>query len=1368
MQSRNYSDKVAVAANQNTKERDYWIQKLDGEPLKTYFPYDFTGKRSPDPAGGSMEESVETVMYPFTFESTVTEGLKKISGNVDVRLQMILVAGLVALLHKYTGREDILSGAPILKQKVEADFVNRILVLRVSVTPQTTFKELLNQVKNTIVDAAANQNFPIEVLPELINMPGTGEMFPLFETVSLLENIHDSSYLEGFPYSMLFSFNRDETGIEGKVFYIPRYYKEETVAQVVRHLSRLFERGLADVTTTIGEIQILSEEEKKQLLETFNGKKGLSPDGRIFSQLFEEQVARTPDNIAVVGRGAESQSPGTREEGAWRMVSLTYSRLNARSNRLARRLKEAGVGAGSIVGIMVERCPQMIVGVLAILKAGGAYLPIDPQYPPQRIAFMLEDSGTRLLVTQSHLKEIVQMDMKIVEIGDLDTEIPGGGENTENLEPAAQPTDLVYVIYTSGSTGKPKGVLIQQDHYLNVAEGWRQEYRLQEMEVRLLQMASFSFDVFAGDMARALLNGGQMVITPPNFLDPESLYQLIDEYRVTILESTPAYVMPFMEHVYDNLLPVDSLQLLILGSDSCPVRDFKRLVTRFGNSMRIVNSYGVTEAAIDSSFYEESDPEKIPSLGSVPIGKPLPNMTFYILDEGKKLLPIGVPGDLYVGGRSVAGGYLKREQLTAERFLPDPFSGDGRMYKTGDRARWLSDGNVEFLGRDDFQVKIRGYRIELGEIEAALLEHEAVKEAVVDRKSDDGDDYLCGYVVLHQQDFFENNTIMAETFRAYLGQKLTDYMVPWFYVSLEQMPLTPNGKIDRKGLPLPETSAPKEYVAPRNQKEEEMVRLWASVLSVQPENIGIDHNFFDLGGNSLKAIIMGTKIHKAMNVKVELTDVFKLQTVRELVKFVQEADEDIFVGLQRAPQKEFYPLSSAQKRLFLMQKRDLDSTAYNILETFGLPEEPDKERLEDTFKQLIRRHESFRTSFVMIDDEPMQQIHQEVDFQIRYMDPILKPGDMSDRLGDFKKPFDLSQAPLIRVGVVPVVDRGFYLLVDMHHIISDGVSQSILAGEFHAIFTGEALPPLNLQYKDYSEWLRSDAVREMHARQEDYWLDLFDGQLPVLDLPLDFQRPAKMSFEADSRSFRFKGELRQSIQQFIANEDVTLYMFLLAAFNVFLAKAGRIEDIVVGTVISGRNHADLDHIIGVFVNLLPMRNNPSGWKTFLDFLAEVKENTLKAFENQNYSFDELVEKVLDKRDIARHPLLDVGFTCQNFDVQAIDVSDPDEMAENAEIAGNDLQTPGSEKRRGYSKLDLNLEAYETPEKVIFKLQYCVDLFKEETIERFIQYFTNIVSSVIADPMQQIEEISLISKDEQESIRADITSSRDELEADFDL
>ncbi|MTI26089.1 non-ribosomal peptide synthetase, partial [Fulvivirga kasyanovii] len=584
------------------------------------------------------------------------------------------------------------------------------------------------------------------------------------------------------------------------------------------------------------------------------------PKDQVFQELFEQQVIACADHTAIV----------------FENVKMSYDELNRRANQVAHYLRDNGVHTNDIVSILSERSLDMVIGVLGILKSGAAYLPIDPNYPANRIKYFLENSHSSKILINDGLPITNEFEGEIIRINDADIL----SQPEYNPEIINSVDDLAYMVYTSGSTGNPKGVMIQHKQYLNVTYAWRESYNLSQIPVNLLQMASFSFDVFAGDMSRALLNGGKMVICPEDIrLDPESLYKILETESISLLEATPSLVIPLMNYIKSNDLNTTFLKLVILGSDICKVEDFKTLLNNFGTSMRIVNSYGVTEATIDTSYYEETV-DNIPDTGYVPIGKPLGNMEFLILDSDLNLLPTGVVGDLYIGGSGVAKGYFGREDLTIERFINNPFDAGKSLYKTGDLGRWTSDGNMEFLGRSDDQVKIRGFRIELGEIENALLQIEEIKEVIVSvRQESDASKYLCGYYV--SPEMIQESDIIEK-----LRENLPDHMIPYFYVHLEAFPLTPNGKIDKRSLPAPSMEGKADYIPPSNEVESIIVKAWSEVLCRSVDKISTKDNFFEIGGDSMKTMQLKTKLNQSLDRAISIAMFFEYPTIASFAEYL--------------------------------------------------------------------------------------------------------------------------------------------------------------------------------------------------------------------------------------------------------------------------------------------------------------------------------------------------------------------------------------------------------------------------------------------------------------------------------------------------
>ncbi|HLP59025.1 MAG TPA: condensation domain-containing protein, partial [Candidatus Deferrimicrobium sp.] len=709
----------------------------------------------------------------------------------------------------------------------------------------------------------------------------------------------------------------------------------------------------------------------------------------------------------------------------------------------------------------------------------------------------------------------------------------------------------------------------------------------------------------------------------------------------------------------------------------------------------------------------------------------------YILDKYDRLQPVGAAGELYIDGAGLARGYLNRPELTSEKFIKSFWksrnlfskrflAAGGIFYRTGDLARWLDDGNIEFLGRMDHQVKIRGFRIETGEIETVLLKHNAIRSAVVLAKEEG---YLCAY-------FTSEKEIPSSLLREYTAIYLPDYMIPSYFIRLEKIPLTSSGKIDRKALPEPGLLIGREYTAPTGKVEEKLAEIWAEVLGISRETIGAENNFFHLGGHSLRATVLMSKIHKYLNIKIPLEEIFKTPTIRGLALYVKSAAEDKFIPIPPAEEKEYYVLSASQDRFYMFQQLEKESTIYNTPEVVLLQGQLDRKKLEEVFRELIARHESFRTSFIIVGGEVVQQIRRDVDFEIEYTEDLKKKRRREEekkrRIERFIRPFDLSRAPLLRVGLIKEKEDEHILLVDTHHIISDGASQTLFIKEFMNLYRHEKPGPgndLKTRYKDYAEWQNTPAVRKVLKNQEEYWLNEFTGNIPAANLPADFERPEVMHFEGSMMEFRIETGETGALKRLASDEGVSLFGLVLTILNIFLFKITRQEDICIGTQVAGRRHPDLQGIIGVFLNSLALRNFPGKEKTFKTFLHQVMERTLQAFENQEYRFESLVEKVLGKRDVNRNPLFDVMLVWQNFERQEI------------QVPGFTLK-PYPHEHKSRALTDLSLYGWEMGEKLSFTFEYSTELFEKETVSRFITYFKEIVTMVIANREIKLKDIKI--------------------------
>jgi amino acid adenylation domain-containing protein len=1163
----------------------------------------------------------------------------------------------------------------------------------------------------------ANQDYQYEKLVDQAVIERDASRNPLFNVLFALQDISEIPVNEPgqkrqgltiTPYAYesktskfdlaFFAHDRGEK-LYITIEYCTRLFRKETIQRFANCFKTIISAIVKNSQIKISGMEIISRNEKQQVLFEFNNTSSAYSRNKSIIQLFEQQVEKTPQKLAVVFQGE----------------SITYKELNERSAQLAAYLCCKGLQAEQVVGIMVDYSLEMIVGILAVLKAGGVYLPINVDYPQTRKKYMLKDSNVRLLLTDDRHKYRSNEVKEIISLNDPASYI-STNEGEIKITCIPRFDRLAYVMYTSGSTGAPKGVMVEHRSVVRLVN--HTNYIEFKQGDRILQTGALEFDASTFEIWGALLNGLTLfLVEKERLVTPLYLKDAVTRYCITTLWMTS----PLFNRMQQMDIEIFSgLRNLLVGGDVLSPMHINGLRQRFPG-LNVINGYGPTENTTFSTTFLIEKEYKV----NIPIGKPIANSTVYILDKYNHPQPINVAGELYVGGDGAARGYLNRPELTAEKFRILNKIGYYRsywsyksyiIYKTGDLARWLADGNIEFLGRIDSQVKIRGYRVEPGEIENQLMIHDAVKELVViDREDETGDKYLCAYIV-------GNNELDFPGLREFLSGRLPDYMTPSHFVEMEKLPLMPTGKIDRRALPLPEIEVGKGYVAPGDEVEKKLTALWSAVLGVDPEIIGIETDFFQLGGHSLKATTLTARIHKEFAVRVPLMEIFKTPTIRGLAGYIRGALKEKYAPVKGVEKREYYVLSSTQQRLYFLQQMDLKSTVYNMPQVVPLGDRIglQRGRLEKVFRQLIQRHESLRTSFVTIYAQPVQRVHKGINFQVEYY-------DYGDRrhipLEEFVRPFDLSCAPLLRASLIGLEKNKGLLVVDMHHIISDGVSMEILVEEFMALYQGERLLKLWIQYKDYAQWQNNETRNKRYKNHEEYWLKEFADEVPGLNLPLDYERPAKQSFEGSIVEFEIGEEKTTGLKSLALVHGATLYMVLLSIFNILLSKLSGQEDIVVGTPVAGRGHADLQKVIGMFVNTLALRNFPAGNRAFSGFLYHVKERTLNAFEHQDYPFADLVEKLARKRDETRNPIFDVLFVLQDINEKTREKKEEQSTGDNGIEYDSGART---------SKFDLMLFMSEDGGKLHGGFEYRRIIFKKDTLERFARYFIEVIEQVTRD------------------------------------
>ncbi|WP_051153511.1 non-ribosomal peptide synthetase [Ruminiclostridium papyrosolvens] len=1053
----------------------------------------------------------------------------------------------------------------------------------------------------------------------------------------------------------------------------------------------------------------------------YNKKKINFPQNRTIHRWFEQQVRKTPHETAIVFEDKK----------------LTYSELNVRANKLAKVLRKKGVGANDTVGLMVSRSPEMMIGIIGILKSGGAYMPIDTEFPAERIKYMQEDCGTRLLLTQKQFFD--KVDNASVQIIDIEDEGLYEGDGS-NLQPISTSSDLAYVMYTSGSTGRPKGVMIEHKSVSNFIEAMRNVIDYSGRKTAIA-VTSVSFDVSVNDAIIPIVSGLTLILAnEEQQKNPEQLCSLIVENNVRMMVTTPSRIKLLLGSKNREKC-FSCLTELMIGGEAFPKQLFKQL--RELTTARLYNMYGPTETTVWSTFKE------LTADGEINIGKPLANNRIYILDENKKLMEPGKMGELYIAGEGLARGYINKPEQTCERFVPDTFFPDERMYRTGDLAMYRNDGDIEFCGRVDNQVKVRGYRIELGEIESQLSKHPHVKEALVVARVDtrdegDGSAYICAYII-------GDSELKVQDLKGHLASKLPDYMIPSYFVKLEKIPLNTNGKVDIKELPDPIKSLciSTEYVPPETDIQKYLVEVWSEILGA--ERIGINDNFFELGGHSLKATMLTSRIFKKFGVNLSQSELFRNETVKKLSYYIASAGKDEFLSIEPAPVTDCYPLSSAQKRLYIMDKFEGSNISYNLQSMLILEGKIDRKQVEMTVAKLMERHEVFRTSFEFVGNEPIQRIHDDVSLNLKYIE--ISEDELDDALYDFIKPFDLSKAPLMRTALFKLSENKHILVFDMHHIICDGISTVIVAREFADLYSGKILKDLKIRYRDFVFWHNNLLKSNIVTKQKTHWMNVFSGKLPVGEICTDFPRTYVRSIEGDRVELVLSRKLTERLMKSAGDNNCTMYMILLAIYNIVLSKYSGQNDIIVGSGTSGRMHPDVENLAGMFVNTLMMRNQPNGNKTFKEFLNELRDNTLKAFDNQSYPFEKLVEDLVLDRKIGRSPLHDTVFMLQNMD--------------DTDIYIDGLKVTYIEPELKIAQADLELYAYEKNNDITLRFIYCTALYRKETIDKLAKYFLRIAEHVSINQEVFIKDINILDENERENLLSKTGNKSVEIEFDFE-
>ena len=1307
------------------KQFGYWKQQLAGAPVLK-LPTDRPRRVVPSHRGELVN---------FALDQELSAGLKELSRRLDATLFMTLMAAWQTLLYRYSEQSDIVVGTPIAnRHQPETEdligfFVN-MLAIRTDLSGNPTFRELVQRVRETALGAYAHQALPFEKLIEELQPERGAGHTPLVQVVFALQNAPqgDLTALDlklnyvtvgtgTAMFDLIVNMQEGKDGLSLSFTYSTDLFDNSTIARLKQHFEALLGAVVADADKHISELNFLSDSEHHRLVVEPNATETSYPEDKCVNQLFNEQVRRAPEAIALVCNGTE----------------INYAELQRRAELLAGYLQERGIGPGSYVGIFLDHSIETLVGILGVLSAGAAYVPMDTDHPRTRLAFIIEDAQLSTILTQTTLLKRLPLSESLKPIL-LDEKDWQGTQTKAVLR--ATPADAAYVIYTSGSTGQPKGVKISHRALVNYLS-WCREVYVKNEEASFALYSSLAFDLTVTSVFTPLLTGNRLNIYGRGDIFP--VPSIVRDNLVDVLKLTPSHLAMIKDMDNRN----SRVKRLIVGGESLSTELAAQIDESFGGHVEILNEYGPTEATVGCMIYRY-DRERDHRL-AVPIGRPAANVQIYVLDEHLNPTPENVIGELYIAGAGLADGYVNRAELTAEKFLVNPFVPGTRMYRSGDRARWLPSGELEYLGRRDEQIKYHGYRLELDEIRSALNLYPQVRDSVVMlRKDHRGEDTLVAYYVARRE-------IETRVLREFLSEHVIKETIPNVFVHLARMPLTLNGKVDYRALPELTELQPRhgEYVGPRTVVEEVVADIWANLLGV--ERVSLNDNFFELGGHSLIATQVMVRVQKTTGVELPLRALFENPTVAKLTVQIEAALRNGTVWtsppLLPVARDEELPLSFAQQRLWFIHCLEPDSPAYNMPFALRLTGDLNLLALRQSLNEIVRRHKVLRTTFANVDGRSVQTVTETSELGLRVIDLQFLDQDRREqqvlRLAhtEAHRPFDLVRDPLLRVTLVRLGEKEQVVLFTMHHIACDGWSITLLMNEVMQLYdvysrgNPSSLHELQIQYGDFAvwqrQWLQGDALEEKLTA----WKRQFGDKLPVLELPIDRARKADVAARGAVQKLVLSQELTHSLRALSQRENATLFMTLLAAFESLLHRYTGQEDMVVGTAMANRNRSEIEELIGFFINMLVIRTDLSGNPTFKDLLTRVREATLAAYVLEDLPFEKLVEALRPDRNVAGTSLLKLVFVHQSVPMTPFSLADvtfsPLELSSNEMI-----------------HFDLMAEIAELEEGLTMLLTYDTSQFNPETIARLLTHYEELLQSIAAQPESQLLDIPLLLTDAQ--------------------
>ncbi len=1312
------SENEYLTSDKFKKDQEYWTNQFSTIPDIASIPASFKNVSS---------YSAISKRASFILQKNTLEDIRNYCLKHKISIFNFFMAIYSLYISRICNLDDIVIGTPILnrtnfKEKTTTGMFISNVPLKININNNSTFLEHASKIAKDSLSMLRHQKYPYQFLLENLrkqnsSVPNLYDNLISYQitkandgSVNLPYKVHWTSpdYISSSLNIHLHD-NNDTGDLIMSYDYLVDKFSFNDISATNDRILTVINQVLTNSDICLSDIEIVTDEEKNKILYEFNNTNVDYPKHKTIVDLFEEQVEKTPDNIAVVFKDQK----------------LTYRELNEKANSLANYIIKNDLKSTPIIGILLDRSIEMIICIIAVLKSGKAYIPIDPNYPTDRINYMLKDSNCNLILSSEKLYTNLNLSINFINVELNNNKVYDN--YAKNLNMKINHDSLSYIIYTSGSTGKPKGVMLTHKGIFNLVNYCNNyiKYLKDNIYRTIVSVTTISFDIFFFESIISLQKGLKLVIADQDQQTiPRLLIELIEKENIEIIQTTPSRMKLILDNI-KNEENLNSLKYIVLAGEQFPITLAKRLKSI--ENIILYNGYGPSETTVFSTLTDVTNFE------NMTIGKPLDNTQIYILDKNMNLCPIGTPGEICISGNGVGRGYINKPDLTNKSFVKNKFNNNSLLYKTGDLGFYNENGIITCLGRIDNQIKIRGLRIELEEIEKAILELNEIQNCVVAKKQfDDGHEFLCAY-------YIKNKSIEENSIRSHLQKKLTNYMIPQYFIELDKMPYTPNGKIDKKLLPMPKIKINEKIILPTNKTEKALREIFEEVLHL--ENISIEDNFFTLGGDSLSAINLATKIYNKLNIQIGIKYIFDYPTIKSLAFMLNNINYS--KKIIKTEKNDYYPTSSAQRRIYYScQVAGKTSIVYNIPGGIILEKVPDIDKLENAFNEIIKRHESFRTYFELVDGNVVQKIIDNVDFQLKISNANYK--DLDNCFKSFVKPFNLNTAPLIRAELVKFENDKCLLLIDMHHIISDGTSLEILVKDLCSLYNNEKTDNVSLNYKDFAVWESDHLKNNRFEEDKKYWINQFNDEVPILNLPTNYSRPSEKSFKGSKIYKTLDANLTTQIHNLSKKLGVTPYMILLSSYYILLSKYSSQDDIVVGSPIIGRDNPQLLNIIGMFVNTLPLRAKINDDLKYIDFLKDIKTLCLNSFEHQTYPLDELINNLDLPRDNSRNPLFDVLFTYQNNGLKNI----------HLDCIKSQYYIPDTK----ISKFDLSLEVIPNNDTMNLNFEYCTKLFNNDFIEILSEHYINILKIVTQNEYTQISNIDMLFEEEKRRILFDFNNN----------